>query len=132
MRGMQGTKVFLNGRWIGVHRAPDELKKALLKLRRAESISNDVSIVYDHSLNEIRVNNDWGRVCRPLFVVEQGEIKLSKQEVKEIKYQVCGLVPSKSQSLRCYRAQLQIMSVYGWAEFGTSLTRVSVLAARSR
>ena len=82
---MQGTKVFLNGRWIGVHRAPDELKKALLKLRRAESISNDVSIVYDHSLNEIRVNNDWGRVCRPLFVVEDGAINLTKQEVKQIK-----------------------------------------------
>lgn len=75
----------MNGRWIGVHRNPDELKKALLKLRRAESISNDVSIVYDHSLNEIRVNNDWGRVCRPLFVVEQGQIKLTKQEVKQIK-----------------------------------------------
>lgn len=77
--------MFLNGRWIGVTRNPGDLKKALLKLRRAESISNDVSIVYDHSLNEMRVNNDWGRVCRPLFVVEQGQIKLTKQEVKQIK-----------------------------------------------
>jgi DNA-directed RNA polymerase beta subunit len=83
--GMQGTKVFLNGRWIGVNRNPDGLKKALLKLRRADSISNDVSIVYDHALNEIRVNNDWGRVCRPLFVVEDGKIKLTKHEVKQIK-----------------------------------------------
>jgi DNA-directed RNA polymerase beta subunit len=82
---MQGTKVFLNGRWIGVNRNPDGLKKALLKLRRADSISNDVSIVYDHALNEIRVNNDWGRVCRPLFVVEDGKIKLTKHEVKQIK-----------------------------------------------
>jgi DNA-directed RNA polymerase beta subunit len=86
---VQGTKVFLNGRWIGVHRNADELKKALLKLRRAESISNDVSIVYDHSLNEIRVNNDWGRVCRPLFVVEGSKIELTKQEVKQIKVCTC-------------------------------------------
>jgi DNA-directed RNA polymerase beta subunit len=82
---MQGTKVFLNGRWIGIHRDPDELKLSLLRLRRAESISTDISVVYDHSLNEIRVNNDWGRVCRPLYVVEKGDIKLTKREAKQMK-----------------------------------------------
>lgn len=82
---VQATKVFLNGRWIGAHRAPDELKKALLKLRRSVSISEDVSVVYDHSLNELRLNNDWGRVCRPLYVVDECSINLTKGEIRELK-----------------------------------------------
>jgi DNA-directed RNA polymerase II subunit RPB2 len=80
---VQGTKIFLNGKWIGIHRNPDELKSALLKLRRMSmSITEDVSIVYDHALGEMRVYNDWGRVCRPLYVVENSSIKIVKGDIK--------------------------------------------------
>jgi DNA-directed RNA polymerase II subunit RPB2 len=82
---MQATKVFLNGRWVGLHRSPDELKAALLKLRRTMTIPEDVSLVFDHSLNEVRINNDWGRVCRPLYVVERGSLKLNKGIITQLK-----------------------------------------------
>lgn len=78
---VQGTKVFLNGKWIGVHRNPDELKSALLTLRRQVSITEDVSIVYDHALGEMRIYNDWGRVCRPLYVVENSAMKITKGDI---------------------------------------------------
>lgn len=41
--------------------------------------------MYDHSLNELRLNNDWGRVCRPLYVVEDCQINLTKGEIRELK-----------------------------------------------
>jgi hypothetical protein len=81
---LQGTKVFLNGKWIGIHRNPDELKSALLKLRRNASVTEDVSIVYDHALGEIRIYNDWGRVCRPLYVVENNQMKLTKADIPHL------------------------------------------------
>lgn len=96
---MQATKVFLNGRWIGAHRAPDELKKALLKLRRSVSISEDVSVVYDHGLNELRLNNDWGRVCRPLYVVEDCKINLTKGEIRELK--ACPPAAQRARRVNC-------------------------------
>ena len=84
---MQATKVFLNGKWIGVHSDPDTLKHALLQLRRSNSLSPDVSVAFDHALNEIRIYNDWGRVCRPLFVVESSKLKLTRHEI--VRLQVC-------------------------------------------
>jgi DNA-directed RNA polymerase II subunit RPB2 len=80
----QGTKVFVNGKWIGVHQRPDELKQALLRLRRRLAIPEDVSIAFDHALSEIRIYNDWGRVCRPLFVVEDAHIKVTPQHIRQL------------------------------------------------
>lgn len=87
---MQGTKVFLNGKWIGVHRNPEELKSALLTLRRQVSITEDVSIVYDHALGEIRIYNDWGRVCRPLYVVENSAMKITKGDIPALSVRPCS------------------------------------------
>ena len=81
---LQGTKIFLNGKWIGIHRQPDELKGALLKLRRCLSITEDVSVAYDHALGEVRIYNDWGRVCRPLYVVENSSIKITKLDIRRL------------------------------------------------
>ena len=58
---VQGAKVFLNGKWVGIHRTPDELKTALLTLRRSLTITEDVSVVYDHALMEVRCPVCWGQ-----------------------------------------------------------------------
>jgi DNA-directed RNA polymerase II subunit RPB2 len=95
--------VFLNGKWIGVHRNPDELKSALLKLRRSASITEDVSIVYDHALGEIRIYNDWGRVCRPLYVVENNTMKLTKGDIPQLSVCPClsCLIIRQARAKRC-------------------------------
>ena len=97
---LQGTKIFLNGKWIGIHRQPDELKGALLKLRRCLSITEDVSVAYDHALGEVRIYNDWGRVCRPLYVVENSSIKITKLDIRRLQVRrharnspMCPLLP---------------------------------------
>ena len=63
------TKVFLNGKWVGVHRDPEHLAQTLLRLRRAGDINFEVGVVRDIRAQELRLSTDAGRACRPLFVV---------------------------------------------------------------
>ncbi|KAJ3200082.1 DNA-dependent RNA polymerase II [Entophlyctis luteolus] len=65
------TKIFLNGVWVGLHRDPDGLVSQLKDLRRCCDIKPEISIVRDVAENEIRLYTDAGRICRPLFIVEQ-------------------------------------------------------------
>ncbi|KAJ6504421.1 DNA-dependent RNA polymerase II second largest subunit [Mycena vulgaris] len=66
------TKVFVNGVWMGVHRDPANL----------DDISPEVSVVRDVREKELRLYTDAGRVCRPLFIVENQQLALQKKHVK--------------------------------------------------
>jgi DNA-directed RNA polymerase II subunit RPB2 len=76
------TKVFVNGVWIGVHRDAANLVKTLKKLRRRDDISPEVSVVRDIREKELRLYTDAGRVCRPLFIVENQQLALQKKHVR--------------------------------------------------
>lgn len=67
----KSTKVFVNGAWFGIHHKADSLAEVLRGLRRKGDINFEVSIVMDHSRKELRIYTDAGRICRPLFIVEQ-------------------------------------------------------------
>lgn len=67
------TKIFLNGKWVGVHRDPDHLVRTLKRLRRAGDINPEVSILRDPRDQELRIFTDPGRCSRPLFIVLSGE-----------------------------------------------------------
>lgn len=69
-----GTKVFVNGVWVGVHTDPEFLVNALVQMRRAGEICREVSIVRDVKESEIRILTDAGRPCRLLFIVENNEL----------------------------------------------------------
>lgn len=64
--------------WIGVHRDPANLVKTIKKLRRRDDISSEVSIVRDIREKELRIYTDAGRVCRPLFIVENQQLMITK------------------------------------------------------
>ncbi|GJJ09697.1 DNA-dependent RNA polymerase II [Clathrus columnatus] len=83
------TKVFVNGVWLGVHRDPANLVKTIKKLRRKDDISPEVSVVRDIRERELRLYTDAGRVCRPLFIVENQQLVLQKRHIKWLqqKYQ---------------------------------------------
>lgn len=70
----KATKVFVNGAWFGIHHKADHLAETLRGLRRKGDIHFEVSIVMDHQRKELRIYTDAGRICRPLFIVEQDEI----------------------------------------------------------
>lgn len=65
------AKVFLNGNWVGIQRDPRTFMSTLRDLRRKSIIDTEVSAVMDHTNREIRIWCDGGRLCRPLFIVEE-------------------------------------------------------------
>ncbi|KAI8374826.1 DNA-directed RNA polymerase II subunit RPB2 [Blakeslea trispora] len=75
------TKVFVNGVWIGIHRDPGELIHSLKQMRRSVDISPEVSIVRDIREKELRMYTDAGRCCRPLFLVENQQLKLNREHI---------------------------------------------------
>ncbi|KAH8927818.1 DNA-dependent RNA polymerase II second largest subunit [Atractiella rhizophila] len=79
-----GTKVFVNGVWQGVHRDPASLVGTLKRLRRSQDISDEVSIVRDVREKELRLYTDSGRVCRPLFIVENQQLVITKDHINAL------------------------------------------------
>lgn len=80
------TKVFVNGVWVGVHRDANQLTEHLIRLRRCADIKPEVSVVRDIRERELRLYTDAGRVCRPLFVVDQADqhLALKKEDVARL------------------------------------------------
>ena len=78
-------KVFVNGNWVGTHNNPDDLLKSIKQLRRSYEIPKEISIVRDITNKEIRFYTDAGRVQRPLFIVENGQLLLRKKHIESMK-----------------------------------------------
>ncbi|CAM9851945.1 unnamed protein product, partial [Ectocarpus sp. 12 AP-2014] len=81
------TKVFVNGNWVGVHRDPNRLVQTLVHQRRALDIDVEVSVVRDIKGRELRLYTDaasTGRVCRPLFVVENNRLRIRKKHINDL------------------------------------------------
>jgi len=75
------AKIFINGRWFGTHKSADDLVNSIKELRRKHDIPAEISIVRDISNKEVRFFTDPGRVQRPLFIVNDGQILLKKQHI---------------------------------------------------
>lgn len=78
------SKIFINGKWVGTHSNPDDLITNLKKMRRNYEVPKEISIVRDISNKEVRFFTDSGRVMRPLFIVEDGQILLNKSHIKKL------------------------------------------------
>ncbi|OLS29598.1 MAG: DNA-directed RNA polymerase subunit B' [Candidatus Thorarchaeota archaeon AB_25] len=87
LRGKRGTKwadVFLNGRLVGVHPAPQVLVKTMRQKRRAGEIDHQTNIAYYEDTHEVQVNCDAGRVRRPVIVVETGKSQLTDEHLRMV------------------------------------------------
>ena len=65
------SKIFLNGRWIGIHTDPEFLYKIMRLLKLNSIIHLYTSIYWDIHLNEIYIFSDSGRLLRPIFVLKR-------------------------------------------------------------
>ncbi|RKP27639.1 DNA-dependent RNA polymerase II second largest subunit [Syncephalis pseudoplumigaleata] len=87
-RSADATKVFVNGVWVGVHNDPSQLVSVFRNFRRHETaatrVFQEVSCVRDIRERELWMFSDAGRCCRPLFVVEQNRLKITKQHVRDL------------------------------------------------
>ena len=87
IRAGKDVKVFVNGNWVGTHNNPDDLLKSIKQLRRSYEIPKEISIVRDITNKEIRFYTDAGRVQRPLFIVENGQLLIRKKHIESMKIQ---------------------------------------------
>ena len=90
-RSPNATKVFVNGVWVGVHQDPVHLVNTVQAVRRGHMISHEVSLVRDIRDREFKVFTDAGRVCRPLFVIDNdpkspkcGSLVLTKEHINRL------------------------------------------------
>jgi len=73
----QTCKIFLNGKWIGIHKDPEYLYKIMRLLKLNSLIHLYTSIYWDIKVNEIYVFCDSGRLLRPVLVLKKMGSKVS-------------------------------------------------------
>ena len=67
------SKVFLNGKWIGLHKNASYLTK-VMRLYKLNSIINiNTSISWNIDNNEVYIFSDSGRLLRPILVLKYGK-----------------------------------------------------------
>lgn len=76
------TKIFLNGKWIGLFEDPQRILLMLKRLRRSGRISSEVSLVRDIGNKEIRILTDEGRIARPLFQVANNQLIINQSHIE--------------------------------------------------
>ena len=79
-----GTRIFINGEWLGLTLKPLLLYEYLKQCRILGQIDKTVSIVLDNFNNEIRLNCDGGRMYRPLLIVKNNKMILNKNMLNDI------------------------------------------------
>ena len=79
------VKVFINGVWVGITENPKQLYNNLKKKKAAGIINVYTSIVFDINLLIIKICNDSGRLCRPLFKVINNKLLYTDNIINKIK-----------------------------------------------
>ena len=68
---VDGVKVFINGKWVGIHRLPDYLYKIMRLLKLNSIIHVYTSIYWEIKTGEFHVFTDSGRLLRPILVLKK-------------------------------------------------------------
>ena len=76
------SKIFINGNWVGITNDPINLTKSLRILRRTAQIPIYTSIFWDIKDNVIFIFTDAGRLCRPIYYVnDENQISYYNKEI---------------------------------------------------
>lgn len=80
------SRVFINGKLIGYCKDGAKLTEKIRKLRRSGVIHYEVSVSHYKTeyVDEVYINTDPGRIMRPLLVVEDGKLKLTKEIIDKL------------------------------------------------
>ena len=78
------VKVFVNGDWYGQSFEPKELIEKIKSLRRSGVINPFISIAWYIQYNEIHIWTDGGRLCRPLYIIEDNKLKITNEFVDKV------------------------------------------------
>jgi DNA-directed RNA polymerase beta subunit len=83
-QSLDWTRIFLNGTPMGAVLSPKKFVDEMRKLRRSANINAETSIAYHQYSNEIHVSTEEGRPCRPLIIVQDGEILLKMDIIESL------------------------------------------------
>jgi DNA-directed RNA polymerase subunit B' len=78
------AKVYVNGSLVGTHPDPHQLAEQIREARRHGDVSQMVNVSVKDRTKEVIVNADAGRARRPLIVVQDGEPRLSDEEIEAV------------------------------------------------
>jgi len=65
----ESTKIFVNGRWVGITRSPEKVVEKMRYFRRRMTLPSELSISWLIRDKEIQFWIDSGRCLRPLYIV---------------------------------------------------------------
>ena len=76
-------KVFVNGNWVGLVSEPQKTVDIIKKHRRSALIPIYTSVNWEISNNIIYISTDAGRLCRPIFYMENGRASYNRDAILE-------------------------------------------------
>ncbi len=79
------ARIYLNGRLIAYYPDGREFVEKVRKMRREGKIHYEVNVAFYEDTNEVYINTDPGRVLRPLFVLEDGKLKLKPEHIERVR-----------------------------------------------
>ena len=77
------TKVTVNGSWVGTITNPQEILRLIKKYKRNGLIPIYNSVSWNIKKNELIVFTDSGRLCRPIFYIDNKTPSFKKKEILE-------------------------------------------------
>jgi len=78
------SKIFVNGNWIGIVDDPIKVINTIKLFRRNGIIPVFTSVSFDYDHNEIQIFTDSGRLCRPIYYIDEGRLSVNRKEVVEL------------------------------------------------
>ena len=77
------SKIFVNGKWIGVIETPIEFVQKMRLYRRNGIIPVYTSVAFDYRRKVVSIFTDSGRLTRPIYYVEDSKISYERKAVLE-------------------------------------------------
>ena len=79
-------KIMLNGDWVGVCKfsVAQDIYESLKLKRRENIIDKSTSIIFDYTNKEIKMYFDGGRLLRPVLIVNNNNLNLTPEVIKDI------------------------------------------------
>lgn len=79
------TQIYVNGDFLGVHKEPEVLVRTLKSKRRQGIIHPLVSISWNIDKNNIIIYTTAGRLCRPLYIIDDNRFRITKKHIQYLK-----------------------------------------------
>ncbi len=78
------NELYLNGKFIGTVENPGGFAEKIREGRRNGVISDNLNVYYDKRVENIQINDNKGRLRRPLIVVKDGQSLLTESHIKKL------------------------------------------------